>query len=414
MRRISSAMTTGDMQANLRRQEYRLNKANNQLSSQTRITSLRDDPIAAGHLVRYQSYAARVNQFEKNSMALSEKLTVAEGYMNQSVQIMQRVRELAVQGANGIYNKEDLSNMAVEVNELLKELVENANALGPDGTSLFGGTSTNKAAYEVETGPVRGATEALITNVRFNGSINNNQYEIDEKTYMDINQTGNRIFWSENQILYTQRDATTFQVKNDSVISIDGQEIKLNAGDNVYSVIAKINNSGAAVKAAIDPVTNGLNISTTDAHQLWLDDINGSVLEDLGVINDNSQRPPYNLNASARISGGSLFDSVIALRDAMLEGDIEAIGSQVLGSIDGGLDNLVTRLAETGSLYERAQNSIARAQTNELNVTSMISREGDLDFTKAITDMKMLEYIQQASLSQASKMYQSSMLNYMR
>lgn len=414
MRRISSAMTTGDMQANLRRQEYRLNKANNQLSSQTRITSLRDDPIAAGHLVRYQSYAARVNQFEKNSMALSEKLTVAEGYMNQSVQIMQRVRELAVQGANGIYNKEDLSNMAVEVNELLKELVENANALGPDGTSLFGGTSTNKAAYEVETGPVRGATEALITNVRFNGSINNNQYEIDEQTYMDINQTGNRIFWSENQILYTQRDATTFQVKNDSVISIDGQEIKLNAGDNVYSVIAKINNSGAAVKAAIDPVTNGLNISTTDAHQLWLDDINGSVLEDLGVINDNSQRPPYNLNASARISGGSLFDSVIALRDAMLEGDIEAIGSQVLGSIDGGLDNLVTRLAETGSLYERAQNSIARAQTNELNVTSMISREGDLDFTKAITDMKMLEYIQQASLSQASKMYQSSMLNYMR
>lgn len=414
MRRISSAMSNGDIQANLRKQEYRLNKANNQLSSQTRITNLRDDPIAAGHLVRYQSYAARVNQFEKNSMALSDKLTVAEGYMSQSVDIMQRVRELAVQGANGFYSKEDLSNMAVEVNELLKELVENANALGPDGTSLFGGTSTNKAAYEVETGPVKGASNALITNVKFNGSINNNRYEIDEQTYMDINQTGNRIFWSENQILYSQRDATTFQVKEESIISIDGQQIKLNAGDNVYSVISKINNSGAAVKAGVDPVTNGINISTTDAHQLWLDDIKGTVFTDLGVINDNSQRPPYNLNASTRVSGGSLFDSVIALRDAMLEGDIESIGSQVLNSIDGGLDTLVTRLAETGSLYERAQNSIARAQTNELNVTSMISREGDLDFTKAITDMKMLEYVQQASLSQAGKMYQSSMLNYMK
>lgn len=414
MRRISSAMTNGDIQANLRRQEYLLNKANNQLSSQTRITNLRDDPIAAGHLVRYQSYAARVNQFEKNSQALSEKLTVAEGYMNQSVDIMQRVRELAVQGANSIYTKEDLSNMAVEVNELLKELVENANALGPDGTSLFGGTSTNKAAYEVETGPVKGASTALITNVKFNGSINNNKYEIDEQTYMDINQTGNRIFWAENQILYTQRDASSFQVKEQSIISIDGQEIKLNAGDNVYSVISKINNSGVAVKASVDPVTNGLNIATTDAHQLWLDDIKGSVFADLGVINDNSQRPPYNLNASTRVSGGSLFDSVIALRDAMIQGDIEAIGSQVLNSIDGGIDTLVTRLAETGSLYERAQNSIARAQTNDLNVTSMISREGDLDFTKAITDMKMLEYVQQASLSQASKMYQSSMLNYMK
>lgn len=414
MKRISSAMTNGDMQANLRRQEYRLNKANNQLSSQTRITNLRDDPIAAGHLVRYQSYASRVNQFEKNSMAISEKLTVAEGYMNQSVEIMQRIRELAVQGANSIYSKEDLSNMAVEVNELLKELVENANAIGPDGTTLFGGTSTNKAAFEVETGPVNGATSALITNVRFNGSINSNRYEIDEQTYMDINQSGNRIFWSENQILYSTRDATTFQVKEESIISIDGQEIKLNAGDNVYSVIAKINNSGVAVKASVDPVTNGLNIATTDAHQLWLDDVQGTALNDLGIISDNSQRPPYNLNASTRVSGGSLFDSVIALRDAMLEGDVEAIGSRVLGSIDGGLDTLVTRLAETGSLYERAQNSIARAQTNELNVTSMISREGDLDFTKAITDMKMLEYVQQASLSQAGKMYQSSMLNYMK
>ncbi len=407
-------MSNGDIQANLRKQEYRLNKANNQLSSQTRITNLRDDPIAAGHLVRYQSYAARVNQFEKNSMALSDKLTVAEGYMNQSVEIMQRVRELAVQGANGFYSKEDLSNMAVEVNELLKELVENANALGPDGTSLFGGTSTNKAAYEVETGPVKGASNALITNVKFNGSINNNRYEIDEQTYMDINQTGNRIFWAENQILYSQRDATSLQVREESVISIDGKEIKINAGDNVYSVISKINNSGVAVKASLDPVTNGLNISTTDAHQIWLDDVKGTVFTDLGVIEDNSQRPPYNLNASTRVSGGSLFDTVIALRDAMLEGDIESIGSNVLGALDGGLDTLVTRLAETGSLYERAQNSITRAQTNELNVTSMISREGDLDFTKAITDMKMLEYVQQASLAQAGKMYQSSLLNYMK
>ena len=98
----------------------------------------------------------------------------------------------------------------------------------------------------------------------------------------------------------------------------------------------------------------------------------------------------------------------------MLSGDIESIGGRVLGSIDNGLDNLVTRQAEIGSNYERAQQSIAKAQTNQLGATNLIAREGDLDFTKAITDMKMLEYVKQATLSTAGRLYESSLLNYMR
>ena len=65
MRRISSNLNNMDTQANLRIQESRLNKANNQMGSQRKIQQLRDDPIAAGHLVRYQSFLGRVNTFEK-------------------------------------------------------------------------------------------------------------------------------------------------------------------------------------------------------------------------------------------------------------------------------------------------------------------------------------------------------------
>jgi flagellar hook-associated protein 3 FlgL len=44
----------------------------------------------------------------------------------------------------------------------------------------------------------------------------------------------------------------------------------------------------------------------------------------------------------------------------------------------------------------------------------MISTEGDLDITKAITDMKMLDYAHQATLSNAGKMFNNTLLNYMR
>ena len=195
---------------------------------------------------------------------------------------------------------------------------------------------------------------------------------------------------------------------------VDGVEIQISQGDNIYAVGSKINDSAAAVKASVDPIRNALNLETTDARQLWLQDVSGNTLEELGIIKDSSQLPPYNIATGTRVSGGSMFDAVIAFRNALLSGDQEAIGSRVLGSLDQGIDSLVTRIAKSGAEYERAQLNATRNGKLALDVTQMVSREGDLDFTKAITDLKMLDYTNQATLSQAGKMYSSTLLNYMR
>lgn len=414
MRRISSGMNDTDVQSRLRLQEFKLNKANNQLGSQRRIQELRDDPIAAGHLVRYQSFEGRVKQFEANAQTLTERFTVREGYINDSLQIMQRIRELAIQGAHGTYTADDLKNMAGEVDQLLREIIQNANAVDQDGNALFAGTNTKATAFEVEMGNVEGSGIPMIAQVVYNGNVGTNNVEVDEGQYLEVNNSGNRTFWAEAQMLTSGRDAMQWQAQEDSVVSVDGKEIAISRGDNVYALISKINNSDAAVKASLDPLTRGIHLQTTDARQLWLSDVQGTVLTDLGVISGAEQRPPYNAANSARVSGGSLFDSVIALRDAMLRGDHDAIGGRVLGSLDAGVSNLVTRLSENGSNYERAMLNVTRNSQTALNVAKMISTEGDLDFTKAVTDMKMLDYVHQASLSVAGKMYSSTLLNYMR
>lgn len=415
MRRISSNMANNDVQYNLRTQESRFNKAQNQMGSQRRIQSLRDDPLAAGHLVRYDSYAKRLNTFEHNAQIITDNYSVSEGYVNQSLQIMHRVRELAVQGANGTYTPEDLKNMSTEIDELLKELVLNANATGPDGTSLFAGTRSNTTAFDIVYGSVEGSGDMLITSVNYNGNVESKNIEVDEGQYLETTAAGSRIFWAEQQALYSMRDAASYIVPEDSVISVDGKQIKLKAGDNVYAIIAKINDSGAAVKANLDPVTNGLTLRTTDSRQLWLEDLNGgNTLNELGLIKDSSQRPPNNINPTANLSGGSLFDSVIALRNAMLVGDQEAIGGRVLGAIDQGISSLTGNLAESGAKFERAEQNLARISNEILNVNGMISREGDLDITQAITDLKMLDYVQQATMSTAAKMYRNTLLDYVK
>lgn len=414
MQRISSQMNNNNTQSSLRLQESRLNAANNQIGSQRRIQQLRQDPIAAGHLVRYQSYLQRVNQYEKNALTLSDQFSLREGYMTDSLDIMQRVRELAVTGANGIYNKEDLKNMATEVDELLKALVQNANAVSADGNSIFAGTNTKTTAFDIEMGNVEGSGIPLIQNVRYNGNNNINLVEVDEGKYLQNDNIGDKTFWAEHQQLFGGRDALNWQSSSNNVISIDGVEIQINQGDNIYAVVSKINDSAAAVKASVDPIRNALNLETTDARQLWLQDVSGNTLEELGIIKDSSQLPPYNIATGTRVSGGSMFDAVIAFRNALLSGDQEAIGSRVLGSLDQGIDSLVTRIAKSGAEYERAQLNATRNGKLALDVTQMVSREGDLDFTKVITDLKMLDYTNQATLSQAGKMYSSTLLNYMR
>lgn len=414
MQRISSQMNNNNTQSSLRLQESRLNAANNQIGSQRRIQQLRQDPIATGHLVRYQSYLQRVNQYEKNALTLSDQFSLREGYMTDSLDIMQRVRELAVTGANGVYNKEDLKNMATEVDELLKALVQNANAVSADGNSIFAGTNTKTTAFDIEMGNVEGSGVPLIQNVRYNGNNNINLVEVDEGKYLQNDNIGDKTFWAEHQQLFGGRDALNWQSSSNNVISIDGVEIQINQGDNIYAVVSKINDSAAAVKASVDPIRNALNLETTDARQLWLQDVSGNTLVELGIIKDSSQLPPYNIATGTRVSGGSMFDAVIAFRNALLSGDQEAIGSRVLGSLDQGIDSLVTRIAKSGAEYERAQLNATRNGKLALDVTQMVSREGDLDFTKAITDLKMLDYTNQATLSQAGKMYSSTLLNYMR
>lgn len=414
MQRISSQMNNTNTQRNLRIQESKANKVNNQIGSQQKIQQLRDDPLAAGHLVRYQSYLTRVNNFEKNALTLSDQFTLREGYMSDSLGILQRVRELAVQGANGIYNKDDLKNMASEVDELLQQLVQNANAISSDGNSLFSGTNTKATAFDIEMGNTEGSGVPLIQNVKYNGNIDTNLVEIDENKYLVNDNVGNKTFWAQNQQVFAARDASTWQASANGIIKIDGVEINVTQGDNVYSLMSKINNSAAAVKASLDPVRNSLTLSTTDARQLWLEDIDGFTLNELGVIKDKSQLPPYNLGDDVRVSGGSMFDTVIAFRNALLKGDHESIGGRVLGGLDQGIDNLTTRIAKSGAEYERAQINAKRSSKLALDVTSQVSREGDLDFTKAVTDMKLLDYTNQATLSQAGKMYNSTLLNYMR
>lgn len=415
MRRISSAMPNTDMQYQMRLRDFRMNEMQSSIGSSRRLNNLRDDPIAAAHSTRFQSHVTHLDRYSKNIDYAKGEYSLAETSMNQSVQVLQRLRDLAVQGSNGTYSKENMGYMAAEADQLLHELISMGNARSADGRALFGGNDTLEDPFVVMEGRVPGIEGSAITSVNYSGNIVTNKADISENSRIDLNFAGNSVFWAEQQQVYGQRDVLEYVVTEDSDISIDGRTIGLKTGDNVHSIIQRINDSDLAVKASLDPVTNSLTLETTVPHQIWLDEAPAdNVLKDLGILSESGSKPPENLHKDVVVGGGSLFDMVISLRDSLIAGDGESVGGRILGGLDTSLDNLMYNMADLGSRSERLEHSYARLDSERLNVISMNSKMTDLDMTEAITNLKMLEYTQKAAYQSAAKILDTKLMDFLR
>jgi flagellar hook-associated protein 3 FlgL len=259
-------MPNNDIQYRLRRQEEGLAKVNSQIATQKRILNLRDDPLAASHAVRYESYLARLERFEQNTLYARDHYRQQDIYMQQAVDVMQKIRELSVQGANGIYTKDDMRNMAVEINELLKELVSISNSVGPDGNRMFAGDKAFTEPFRIVEGTVQGGGESMVVNVEYRGAGPARSAEITDQTYAQLDIGGGEAFWAEKMQIFSTTDATNWRASATGAFYVDGREIPVTAGDTLPALVAKINESSAPVKAYIDPDSHGLALEGTNAH----------------------------------------------------------------------------------------------------------------------------------------------------
>lgn len=414
MTRVSTNMTNDDMQYYLQLRNSEMNRLQNQMAEQTRIKDLRDDPVSAAHSVKYLSKIDRLNRFSRNIDNIMSENRIAEGYMVSANNIIHRVRELAIQGANDTYTRSEKIIMGEEVNQLLNELISIANAKTSDGTSMFAGDKTQSNAYRVLSSRVPGSIGKVITEVQYTGSINPVQAEISESSYIDAGFAGNRVFWAEHQQVISNRDAQGFVASSDSRFRIDNDYIDIKAGDNIHTIIARINSSDTAVKAALDPVQNSIVLESTTPHQIWLEDSgNGRILKDLGLISETGN-PPNNISRSADLGGGSLFDMVIDLRNQLYNGNTINIGGSSLKGLTLGQENLISSIAALGSHEERLQTVKERLNSEIPETMAWNSREVDLDMTQAITDLKMLEYTQKAAMQVAGRILQPTLLDFLR
>jgi flagellin len=116
-----------------------LGKALEKLSSGKRINKASDDAAGMAISEKMRAQVRGLRQASRNSLDGISLIQTAEGALNEVSAILQRIRELSVQAANGTYTDDDRNAMQDEVDQLIKELDSISNKTEFNGILLLNG-----------------------------------------------------------------------------------------------------------------------------------------------------------------------------------------------------------------------------------------------------------------------------------
>ncbi len=128
-----------------------LNKDMEKLSSGLRINRAGDDASGLAVSEKMRSQIRGLNQASQNAQHGISFIQTTEGYLQETTDLMQRIRELAVQSSNGIYSDEDRMQIQVEVSALVSEVDRIASSAQFNGMNMLTGRFARPTGENVVT-----------------------------------------------------------------------------------------------------------------------------------------------------------------------------------------------------------------------------------------------------------------------
>jgi flagellin len=141
---INTNITSLNTQNQLNKSQTAMSSALQRLSSGLRINSAKDDAAGMAISSRMTTQINGLNQAVRNANDGISLTQTAEGALGESTNILQRIRELAVQSANSSNSASDRKAMQSEVNQLISELDNNANTTSFNGIKLLDGSFSSQ------------------------------------------------------------------------------------------------------------------------------------------------------------------------------------------------------------------------------------------------------------------------------
>ena len=147
--RITNKMLVNHSLSNLQGNLRRLSRTNEQLASGKKILRPSDDPVGITNVLKYTANRREIEQHLSNVDRGIGYLETADSALAELGEVLQRGRELAVQGSNGALDERARAAIADEVQQLLDHVIQIGNSTFAD-EYMFGYAKTDTAPFQLD------------------------------------------------------------------------------------------------------------------------------------------------------------------------------------------------------------------------------------------------------------------------
>ncbi|MFP6848803.1 MAG: flagellin [Pseudomonas sp.] len=374
---VNTNIASLNTQRNLNTSSKALDTSLQRLSTGSRINSAKDDAAGLQISNRLSSQINGLNVAVKNSNDGISMSQTAEGALQQSTSILQRMRDLALQSANGSNSDDERTALNSEVTELKKELNRISN------TTTFGGKKLLDGTFETTTFQVGSAANETIS------------VKIDEMSTDSL--TGK---YYEGSVSATSGTATASGEATVSM-TVDGKSV---------TVTTNIASGATAVEAArqLGAAINDANLGV------------GAFVADDGTMKIISQQTDGAneltaltfSGAPAGITAGTYSAASAVTTDKISDIDVSSVqnSQEAVLVIDQAIQTIDSQRADLGAVQNRFENTIGNLQNIAENVSAARGRIQDTDFAAETANLTKNQILQQAGtaiLAQANQLPQA-------
>ncbi|WP_163935859.1 flagellin [Paraferrimonas sp. SM1919] len=395
---VNTNVTSMQAQGNLNKANFGVQGSMERLSSGLRINSAKDD--AAGLQISNR-LTSQINGLDVAMRNANDGISIAqtaEGAMQESTNILQRMRDLSVQAANGSNSSDERTAMQKEISALQKEITRIADTTSFGSQKLLDGTYGTQS---FQVGAKGGETISLSLN----------DVSADQIGFTSMKSvSGGSVSAADIDALTNAGAATNDGVLEFTYTPADGSGAQVLAID-----LSRVSDSDT-LAAEINSTFEGAGLEVRAFAE------NGNVgfagaLENDGAVASNLAITTQTADTTWTAAGGAataIVDNTIgADNSGMSVADVDVTsvtGAQsAIAVIDEAIANIDSNRADLGAVQNRMSFTINNLSNIATNVSDARSRIQDVDFAKETAEMTKQQILSQSSsamLAQANQLPQ--------
>jgi len=360
-------------------------KSMEKLASGLRINKAGDDAAGLAISEKMRSQVRGLDQASRNAQDGISLIQTAEGALNETHDILQRVRELAVQSTNDTNTVDDRKELQKEVGQLKEEIDRIANNTEFNTKKLLNGDLSSKS-YKDESAVIASKTGDFAVSVTTDDVADGDATTAGVVTADDtftVKVTGYDA--SSDTYSYTVTPAST---------GVEGAAATFTAGGSSTDAIT-------ALGGGVDVEVDSTKIKVGDSFTLVTRQEENSTVETSGAL-----KLQIGSNSNQTIDVGLESMKTADLHIDKVDVSTQSGASAAISTLDDAIKTVSAERSKLGANQNRLEHTINNLKTSSENLTAAESRVRDVDMAKEMmnqTKNSILAQAAQAMLAQANQ-----------